>query len=1066
MFNAAIVRNPLNIFQIKSDRCEICRHILLLAKAKDQNADLIDKAEKIKLSITQLRNDVKKSLFNAVPKIANISGELAKQQSSKITGIKQLNEMIADKYISITKDLSQFCQDVIGTPPCKYAVVGMGSLARQEITPYSDFEHIILLSDDENCELDVEYFRWYSVIFHIVILNIGETIIPSLNIYTLNDKHSSLGDWFYDAITPRGVSFDGMMPYACKFPLGRTNSTKAKQFTTELIQPVRKMVEFLGSEANLKNGYHLADILSKTCYVFGNKAIFDQFVLSVQNYRENMTEAITIREIKQQVKEDLNKFSTRFRLTKLNTQSPINIKQLVYRSSTIFISALARKHNILANSSFKIVEEMLQKNKITQNTANKLHYAIAIACEIRLRFYIENNSQCDEVIDLKHGRHKQTFLDIVGTMCTINYFQIAYCLQCEIAKQLHFSQLHFYSYPQLINIAICLAIEKPELPNYHETLHKTTWNITTFDFDKSIEQLEQDINLNSNITHENETDIFEYNSTTNEATNFHTKQILPIAQHLKQTENYSEAIDFYQQFLNMNQKESNSLDIVDVTQQLGICLQFSDRQTEALIHLNKAHEVQQCMSYDSNRDRNLAVTLHSIGDCHHSMQQYEDALKFLNRALEIKQNTTLNGDNDRSLAVTLHSIGSCYQSMQHYEDALTHLNRALEIKQNTTLNADNDRNLAVTLHSIGDCHHSMQQYEDAFKFLNRALEIEQNTTLNADNDRNLAMTIHSIGSCHQSMQQYEDALTHLNRALEIKQNTTLNADNERNLAVTLHSIGDCHHSMQQYEDALKFLNRALEIEQNTTLNADNDRNLAMTIHSIGSCHQSMQQYEDALTHLNRALEIKQNTTLNADNDRNLAVTLHSIGDCHHSMQQYENAFKFLNRALEIEQNTTLNADNDRNLAMTIHSIGSCHQSMQQYENALTHLNRALEIKQNTTLNADNDRNLAMTIHSIGSCHQSMQQYEDALKHLNRALEIKQNTTLNADKDRSLAAAQRDIAGCWIGLHDCDKSWIGLEQSLKVFQNITLNEKKDISFAHTYSFMGECLMSKMQFARAH
>jgi len=102
-----------------------------------------------------------------------------------------------------------------------------------------------------------------------------ETIIPSLNIKSLNDEYSSLGNWYFDAHTPRGISFDGMMIHACKFPLGRTEITKAKNFTTELIKPINEMLNYLSSEEDLKNGYHLADILTRTCFVFGNKILFD-----------------------------------------------------------------------------------------------------------------------------------------------------------------------------------------------------------------------------------------------------------------------------------------------------------------------------------------------------------------------------------------------------------------------------------------------------------------------------------------------------------------------------------------------------------------------------------------------------------------------------------------------------------------------------------------------------------------------------------------------------------------------------------------------------------------------
>ena len=93
-----------------------------------------------------------------------------------------------------------------------------GSLARKEISPYSDFEHIIALEEllqVQNTQDIVEYFRWYSVIFHIIVMNLQETIIPGVWIRSLNDNSKPHGNWFFDRITTRGISFDGMMPYAC-----------------------------------------------------------------------------------------------------------------------------------------------------------------------------------------------------------------------------------------------------------------------------------------------------------------------------------------------------------------------------------------------------------------------------------------------------------------------------------------------------------------------------------------------------------------------------------------------------------------------------------------------------------------------------------------------------------------------------------------------------------------------------------------------------------------------------------------------------------------------------------
>ena len=47
----------------------------------------------------------------------------------------------------------------MGKPPCEYTIAGIGSLAREEITAYSDFEHIILLCDDKNYQSYLAYFK-------------------------------------------------------------------------------------------------------------------------------------------------------------------------------------------------------------------------------------------------------------------------------------------------------------------------------------------------------------------------------------------------------------------------------------------------------------------------------------------------------------------------------------------------------------------------------------------------------------------------------------------------------------------------------------------------------------------------------------------------------------------------------------------------------------------------------------------------------------------------------------------------------------------------------------------
>ena len=224
----------------------------------------------------------------------------------------------------------------------------------------------------------------------------------------------------------------------------------------------------------------------------GNEEVFKQFESSVKVCLKQTSKSKRIEEVKQQVKDDLDNYSTRLRLAKLRSNQTINIKQLIYRSSTIFIAALGRIHNISANSSFEIVNEMQRIGEVTKTTQDKLNYAIAIACEIRLKTYSRSNCQNDSPISLMQDDETVNQLfEFVGAASTINYFQIAYCLQCEVAKQLNFTTLHFYSDPRIFNFKLGITFDIKSLKLYLlKNRPKLVWDKNEFNFDKCIEKLE------------------------------------------------------------------------------------------------------------------------------------------------------------------------------------------------------------------------------------------------------------------------------------------------------------------------------------------------------------------------------------------------------------------------------------------------------------------------------------------------------------------------------------------------------------------------------------------------
>ncbi|CAK8673141.1 unnamed protein product [Clavelina lepadiformis] len=451
LLNAAVIRQPGDE-QFKQSLKDFCSDLLKTAGAKILDADLLKIAQEVK----EMAENMRKNNNESLQQVKNIPYDLAideqkKLQEEKIANIKTIQAQITENYKNIMKFVSNKSEKIMGNPPCKYSITGMGSLARCEITPYSDFEHIILLEegaqDKNNYPEVLEYFRWFSVIFQTIIINLQETIIPSVAIPSFKHVTKPGEKEFFDAFTKRGISFDGLMPHACKLPLGRMERTKQKPWTNELIKPVNEMLTYLDKDEDLKNGYRISDVLMNTCQVYGDEQIYQQFSEGVRNVLRSDQPSHHERLMKQ-LNEDLTNFHAFNSLNALNMDSKCNIKRLVYRTSTLFISALGRLNSIDDGSSFAIIDQLNNNNIIDDETAHLLSYAIAMSCQVRLKVYMEKESQDDyvgeeQLYDAFDNKVFANLIDTVGDRSMVNYFAIVYNLQDVIRNKDDLSNLRF-----------------------------------------------------------------------------------------------------------------------------------------------------------------------------------------------------------------------------------------------------------------------------------------------------------------------------------------------------------------------------------------------------------------------------------------------------------------------------------------------------------------------------------------------------------------------------------------------------------------------------------------------
>lgn len=449
LFVGAILRNPSKESKILKDVNYFNRVLLKHALAKRQDISLWQFSKEIyKGPVAKMRKQAEEALtaIKILTVDLNTGEEETEKESEKIKLVRKMMDDVAESYTDIMRKISNMCLEILGPPPCKFAHASMGSLPKREITPYSDLESFILLDNDvkkhKNYDKVLEYFRWYTVIFQIILINFGESPLRLMGIPSLNDFyfHSKAKDWFWDDVATCGIQFDSMRPLASKFPLGRRETEKRK-WKTELIKTVKDMVKYVHSDEAIQNGYNLACMLTRTGFISGNESVYKKFVKRVQKNlikEEKSNHKETIQMLKQ-IEGNLYDFSTN-KILDDEIGAKVNIKKAVYRTVTIFIIAIGKLLNIESCSCYGIIEALKDLGYLSETAAHNLMFAVSVACEIRMKVYMSKSTQADMVLSGSPMKCSQDttkvfdLIDAVGKYSIFTFFLIAHEFQRTIRE--------------------------------------------------------------------------------------------------------------------------------------------------------------------------------------------------------------------------------------------------------------------------------------------------------------------------------------------------------------------------------------------------------------------------------------------------------------------------------------------------------------------------------------------------------------------------------------------------------------------------------------------------------
>ncbi len=795
--------------------------------------------------------------------------------------IAEIIPALTASYKELLGALIEEAQELLGPAPVKWACVGMGSMARNEMCPYSDLEFAFLI--DKKTEENLDYFRTLAEFVELKVINLGETVFPIF------------GTLFKEKLpeaspTPAGFSMDS----GGNTPLGMSGFY-------ELIDTPKGLSRFQSMKW-MQDGIITTNALSSICYISGNISL----VRAYNNSKEaqlNITDGWTRftgtpfrQKLAMKLLEGKAGNVEEFKPNLSNGKEKDNffgIKKELYRPLQSVIGALTLYCGLPLCSSFEMIQQLLKKGIFSSEGAKNLTQALSAVLNLRFEAHTFYQNEGEVLMHIEQGQPQDPqylYLDEKRLASLHEIYKVLIPFH-SCAKQFlrtknpqSFSQSSFYDKsPQIQGDAFEKNLQYGKAQEAYQwgvSLNPSDLNaqlqlgsleIKVAKYKEALERNLKALALARQKHGENHCDVaISYNN------------IGGVYYHLGEL---TRALEFYHKALKIELQVlgENHPDLATSYNNIGCVYQELRDLTQALEFFNKALNLRLLVPGENHRD--VAISYNSIGCCYYHLGELTQALEFHQKALKIL--LQVFGENHPAVATSYNNIGNVYRCLEDLTQALEFYDKALKILLDA--HGGNHPAVATSYNNVGGICENLGELEQALDFYRDALEILLDAF--GENHPDVAASYNNIGSAYENLKELPQALECYRKALKIRLKVL--GENHPDVAISCSNIGYVHEDLGELTQGLEFYKKALKILLQVF--GENHSDVAASYNNIASVYYSLKKKDKALECYHKALNILLQVL--GENHSDVAASYNNIGSVYRSLGDLTQAIEFYDKAL-------------------------------------------------------------------------------------------------------------------------------------------------------------------------
>lgn len=836
---------------------------------------------------------------------------------------------LTQSYKEVLSDLFNDCIEILGaSPPTRFAMVGLGSMSRNEMCPYSDIEFIFLVEEDS--KKTRSYFRSITRLMVLKIANFGET---DYELPTFMEG----GRFIAQSLTPSGFKMDSALS-----PLGQRGVHQ--KGAHELIGTPSRLAGF---QADNDKGIILLNAMTTSCLIEGHPDLLRAYQVEVAEILDSTTPSQQKRREERAlelIKWDVIEYAPQLNQEKIESRL-FGIKKELYRFPQSLINALAIYHGVKSTNAFQRIDRLQEKGVFSITGANQLKRLFRSTLKMRTETHLFYENE-QEVFYHSRGEYDPEAKGL-------------FVMTPDLTREI----------TELYRILIPLHQRAQEFLNGNAN----AFSNRSF-YDKEVgsydDKLRQELQFEAALG-------LATSSVALDPNNLPSRWGLGYVQ--SDLGQAWTAANNFEEALRLSRRKHNNqphLDLIISLNNLSSAYLDLGNYQNAIEHLEEALSIGQQIYRDCSHPR-IATSLNNLGEAYKNLGQYLLAVQYHQQSLAIHKKTF--GDHPNSkVAMSLSNLGEAYLFLGQYKDGIQYHRQALDMREQIHKKKPHP-DLAMSLNNLGAAYHRLNDYGNAIDFHNQALDMRQQIYGNRPHP-DVAKSLNNLGGIYKELGQYSLAIKHHQQSLDIY---TEFYGEHPDTATSLNNLGNIYDDLSDYKQAIEYHQKALTMRKHIYNNKAHP-DIAVSLNNLGSVYRNLRDYQSALAYYQASFAIHKQ--IHGDRPHvSVATSLNNLGEALHNLNQYKDAITHLDDSFNMMKQL-IGDQPHSNIATSLHNLGNVYSTLGQHEVAIGYFQQSLNIERQIHRDQPHP-NIAKSLTSLGSAYNRSRQYDLAISSQNQALEM-------------------------------------------------------------------------------